>query len=827
MDNRRDFLKKASLLAGAMGLEWGLPDAIQKAMAIEPLAGSSFLDAEHVVMLMQENRSFDHSFGTLAGVRGFRDPRAIQLPNGNPVWLQSGKDGKTFSPFRLDIKRSKAAWTSYLPHSWENQSAARNEGKHDNWIEAKRSGYKAYQDIPLTMGFHTREDNPFYYAFADAFTICDQNFCSSITGTTTNRHFFWTGTCVPGKGEKPLVRNSDIYFNRWANWKTFPEKLEEAGVSWKVYQNEVSIQSDLKDSGLLSNYTDNNLEWFAQYHVEFKDSHLAFLKKRVAELPDEIKTIEKRLLSGQVESVQKEKNTLKQKKEQLASFENKLQTFTPEAFEKLPKAEQALFSRAFQTNEDDPDYREAVSAEEQGTAIRVPKGDVLHQFRKDVKSGQLPTVSWLVAPEYFSDHPSAPMYGAWYTSEILNILTENPDLWRKTIFILNYDENDGYFDHVPPFVAPNPADPKSGKVSPGLDISGEYVSLQQEFDAGEDKDSATEGPVGLGYRVPLVVASPWSKGGWVNSEVFDITSTIQFLEQFLNKKYGKNIHEDNISSWRRAITGDLTSVFRPAESAATKLLPFLDRNAYILAIDKAKTLPLPNNYHQWSPTDIAALKKVGKQSPLLAMQETGQKQSSALAYELYVKEELNSNGKQISLHMKAGNEVFGEKSLSSPFNVYTGDQYKDGVKFWPFAVLAGQSLDFSWDLSDFKDGIYALTAYGPNGFMRGFKGKDEALQVQATYETGKAGKLTGNLLITIRNEGKESLTIEAKDKAYSKWSKKTNLASGKSVAWKIESQQQSGWYDLTVKVVNRPFERHFAGRVETGKHTKTDPQLSI
>ncbi|UZJ63124.1 twin-arginine translocation signal domain-containing protein [Sphingobacterium sp. KU25419] len=142
MDNRRDFLKKASLLTGAMGLEWGLPAAIQKAMAIEPLSGSSFLDAEHIVMLMQENRSFDHSFGTLSGVRGYGDPRAIRLPNGNPVWLQSGKDGKTFSPFRLDIKRSKAAWTSYLPHSWENQSAARNNGKHDNWIDAKRSGHK-------------------------------------------------------------------------------------------------------------------------------------------------------------------------------------------------------------------------------------------------------------------------------------------------------------------------------------------------------------------------------------------------------------------------------------------------------------------------------------------------------------------------------------------------------------------------------------------------------------------------------------------------------------------------------------------------------------
>lgn len=826
MDNRRDFLKKASLLTGAMGLEWGLPAAIQKAMAIEPLSGSSFLDAEHIVMLMQENRSFDHSFGTLSGVRGYGDPRAIRLPNGNPVWLQSGKDGKTFSPFRLDIKRSKAAWTSYLPHSWENQSAARNNGKHDNWIDAKRSGHKHYEDIPLTMGYYTREDNPFYYAFADAFTICDQNFCSSITGTTTNRHFFWTGTCVPAKGEKPLVRNSDIYFNRWANWKTFPEKLEAAGISWKVYQNEVSIQSGLQDEGLLGNYTDNNLEWFSQYHVEFKESHLAFLRKRIAELPDEIKGIEKLLQDGKAESVQKEKNKLKQKREQLTSFEKKLQTFTPEAFKKLSPLEQALFRRAFQTNEQDPSYREALNTEEHGSEIRVPKGDVLHQFRQDVRSGKLPTVSWLVAPEYFSDHPSAPMYGAWYTSEILNILTENPDLWRKTIFILNYDENDGYFDHIPPFVAPNPADPTSGKVSPGMDISGEFVSLQQELDAGENKENATEGPVGLGYRVPLIIASPWSKGGWVNSEVFDITSTIQFLEHFLNKKYGKHIYENNISSWRRAITGDLTSVFRTAESISDLKLPFLDRNAQIRAIDQSKKLPLPHNYHQWSIGDVENLKKQQIKSPWLAKQEKGQRPSSALAYELYIHEEINKKDDKISLHMHVGNTFFGEASLNSPFNIYTGESYHAGVQFWPFAVFSGQTLDFSWNLSDFKDNTYAFTAYGPNGFMRGFKGQDEALHVRASYELGINKKPTGNLVIYLKNEGKETLNINVKDNAYRLWNKKIALKADQSITWIMDTKQQSGWYDITLTILNRSFERHFAGRVETGKHSKTDPQLS-
>ncbi|WP_449437780.1 alkaline phosphatase family protein [Pedobacter steynii] len=131
METRRDFIKKATLLTGALGIAGILPPSIQRAMAINPKVGSTFLDAEHVVFLMQENRSFDHAFGTLKGVRGFNDPRAIALPNQYPVWLQSNKKGQTYAPFRLNIKDTKATWMSALPHSWENQVDARNNGRYD------------------------------------------------------------------------------------------------------------------------------------------------------------------------------------------------------------------------------------------------------------------------------------------------------------------------------------------------------------------------------------------------------------------------------------------------------------------------------------------------------------------------------------------------------------------------------------------------------------------------------------------------------------------------------------------------------------------------
>src|SRR5262249_43553495 len=156
----------------------------------------------------------------------------------------------------------------------------------------------------------------------------------------------------------------------------------------------------------------------------------------------------------------------------------------PENFEKLTPREKNLHTKAFSTNSGDPAYRELDELTfrdgDVERRVKVPKGDVFHQFREDVKAGQLPTVSWLVAPERLSDHPESAWYGAWYISEALRILTENPEIWKKTIFILTYDENDGYFDHVPPFVAPRPGHAETGFASKGIDTGLDYVELEQD-----------------------------------------------------------------------------------------------------------------------------------------------------------------------------------------------------------------------------------------------------------------------------------------------------------------------------------------------------------
>jgi len=818
MESRREFLKKAGLLAGSFGLFNSLPASIQAALSINPADGSTYLDAEHIVLLMQENRSFDHSFGSLRGVRGFNDSRPVVSPDGRPVWLQSYKNGDTYLPFRLDIKNSNAAWTRDLPHSWENQIGAWNKGQFNNWLEWKRSGNKNYHNMPLTLGHYSREDIPFYYAFADAFTICDQHFCSSITGTTTNRHFFWTGTCVPEKGAKPLTRNSDIYFNRMAHWKTFPERLEEAGISWRVYQNEISLQNELEGEAeaWLGNFTDNNLEWFDQYQVRYKKSHIDFYKKRIAELPAEIEQLEQSLKSKHDQKAQQQ---LQQKKNQLESFRKEYEQYNAQQFEKLDARTKSLHQRAFQTNEGDPDYHQVTQVAIEGETITIPKGDILHQFRTDVKNGKLPTVSWLAAPQHFSDHPSAPMYGAWYVSEVLSILTENPEIWKKTIFILNYDENDGYFDHVPPFVAPKPGDSSTGSTSKDLDYSSEFVTREQELAYGIEEKNATEGPVGLGYRVPLIIASPWSKGGWVNSEVCDITSTIQFMEHFLTKKKGAHLVEENISSWRRAITGDLTSAFRPYQADNAALPSFLDRDTQVAQINKAKDKPAPNTFTKLTAQEIDAVtqgKKVGS-SP---QQEQGSKPSNALCYELNVHESW-TNG-QLSLRMESANKLFGSRALGGAFNVYAYG-YQPERANWSFACSAGNAVEHSWKASDFNQGQYRLALHGPNGFYRLLQGANQqpGLQISVQFLPKEE-----TLRFLVHNTSKKALTLTLKD-AYQKGQQKNKkINAGEQTTIDISIKAQQRWYDLSFGIVEEPsFIRQFAGRQENGKPSISDPLM--
>src|SRR5690554_431004 len=139
MIKRRDFLKQSATALGSAGAVTMLPSAIARAHAIDPTPGSTWKDAEHVVILMQENRSFDHLFGTLQGVRGFNDPRVVKKPDAESLFVQTDAQGKTATPWHLSLKHSRITWMGDLPHGRRDQLDAWNGGHHDNWLTAKAS----------------------------------------------------------------------------------------------------------------------------------------------------------------------------------------------------------------------------------------------------------------------------------------------------------------------------------------------------------------------------------------------------------------------------------------------------------------------------------------------------------------------------------------------------------------------------------------------------------------------------------------------------------------------------------------------------------------
>lgn len=842
MDSRREFIKKAAILAGATGIAGVLPPSIQRALAIDPATGTTWLDAEHVVILMQENRSFDHCYGSLRGVRGYQDPRFMRLPNGNPVWLQTNDAGETYAPFRLDIKDTKATWMGSLPHSWTNQHDARNEGRYDKWLQAKHSSTKEYAHMPLTMGFYDRRDIPFYYALADAFTVCDQNFCSSLTGTTPNRLHLWTGTIRDAQDPnvRARVRNEDTDYPVEANWTTFPERLEDAGISWKIYQNEVSLCLDFEgeQDSWLSNFGDNPLEWFSQYHIRYTPVYMPLLGKKIDSLTKEIAEAQQKInaLPEGSEGRKDAERELAEKQGYLKMLQADQARITPENYEKIPQREKNLHEKAFTRNSKDPHFHGLDELEyKDGDAthkMKAPRGDVFHQFREDVKSGQLPTVSWLVSPENFSDHPSAPWYGAWYVSEAMDILTSNPEVWKKTIFILCYDENDGYYDHVSPFTAPDPNKPETGKVSEGVDAALEWVSREQDLQRSTEEE-ARAGSIGLGFRVPLVIASPWSRGGYVNSQVFDHTSILQLLENWLTHRTGKTIKETNINSWRRTVCGDLSSVFRPYKGEKVELPLFLEKDAVLEGINKAKYRHLPTGFKQLTAADIAEFRQNPFLSQLMPRQEKGVRVSCAIPYELYTEGFLKEDGSAVHVQLRVGNTVFGDRSVGSPFTIYS---YGQEFKTRNYAVRAGDQLSDEFPLADFENGHYTLEVHGPNGYFRAFRGSKEgpSVGVELGYEGVDSRKPTGRVQLKLTNSDKNhSYTVIIKDNAYKSTGSRQVLGAagtGKEAAvLTVDTASGSRWYDLSVTIEGDGgaalFERRYAGRVETGTDGISDPAM--
>ncbi|MFC5029143.1 phosphocholine-specific phospholipase C [Streptomyces sp. DSM 41987] len=682
--DRRRFMQ----LAGGTAAASLLSNSIARAAEIPANRRTGSLrDVEHIVVLMQENRSFDHYFGTLRGTRGFGDPRPVVLPSGKTVFHQS--DGtKDVLPFHPEADNLGLQFLQDLNHDWNGGHAAFNQGKYDRWVPAKTA---------TTMAYLTREDIPFHYALADTFTICDAYHCSLLGPTDPNRYYMWTGFVGnDGTGGGPVITNAEAGYS----WTTYPERLEKAGVSWKIYQD---VGDGLDAAGgwgwiedaYRGNYGDNSLLYFNQYR---------------------------------------------------------------------------------NAKPGDPLYDKART----GTDAKAGEGffDIL---KADVAADRLPAVSWIAAPEAFTEHPNWPVnYGAWYISQVLDALTSNPEVWSKTAVFITYDENDGFFDHaVPPYPPSSPAQGKST-----VDITGELFTPT-------GTDHSVPGAYGLGQRVPMFVVSPWSKGGWVNSQVFDHTSIIRFIEQ----RFG--VHEPNISPWRRAVCGDLTTAFQFGRTD-TRVPSLPDTAGYVP--------PDRDRHPDYVPAPPA--------NPVLPKQEPGLRPARALPYDLAADAGVDVKGHRLKIdfanHGKAGANLY----VTSPTNT-------DGP--WTYTVEAGRRLSDSLAIAPAGHSAYDFTVHGPNGFLRQFAGHagSRGPEVTAAHDGS-----SGQVRLVLSNPGTTTVKLTVKDGYGHERPATYRLRPGARAVHTAHPRHSHDWYDLTVcSEQDGGFLRRLAGHVETGKPGTSDPAI--
>jgi phospholipase C len=458
--SRRDFLRLTAAAAGGVGALTAMAGpVIDRAYAVDPCGTGSLDDIEHFVLLMMENRSFDHYYGTMSGVRGFRDAQAKGTLK---QYYDPTQGGEFLYPFRLDTTHGASLDGECIndpTHNWGPQHQVWNGGRMDQWLKVHVANEGAANG-PATLGYYEREDVPVHRALAEAFTVCDHYFCSVLGPTDPNRLYWISGTIDPeGKHGGPLLDTPTLIPNYKYSWRTFPENLEEAGVSWKIY-NDATPGSSAVLSGMTQSFTQYN-----------------------------------------------------------------------------PATNPTLFDKGlgnyYQTN-----------------------------FKLDVATGNLPSVSWIIPPLLNCEHPALPpSFGAATLIEVLDTLTANPAIWEKTALIINYDENGGFYDHVPPPTAPR-------------GTPGEYVTVNPLPSTAE----SISGPIGLGFRVPGLVISPYSRGGLVASETFDHTSQLRLI----GKRFGVDV--PNLTDWRKKTVGDMTSTFDFA-TPADKSTPTLAATSELSTVD--------------------------------------------------------------------------------------------------------------------------------------------------------------------------------------------------------------------------------------------------
>lgn len=628
------------------------PPSIQRAMAIPPDRQTGTIhDVRHVVILMQENRSFDHYFGTMPGVRGFADPHLVPTLAGNVLTQTDGAE--QCRPYALQAELASDTPAGIItPHTWVDAQLAWNDGRMDRWLPAKGR---------LGLGAYTCADVPFQAALANAFTVCDAYHCSLHAGTNPNRLFLWSGTNDPTgvAGGPALVNHYDRLgpANEGYAWTTYPERLQHAGVDWRIYQ-------DMAD-----NFHDNPLAGFRQYRAAHASTA-----------------------------------------------------------ESAPLRDRGLSTHT------------------------------LDDLARDVATGQLPAVSWIIAPTADSEHPevSSPRQGGAYTERVLDILTSNPESWSRCVFLVTYDENDCFFDHAPPPAPPaRHADGHSGGLST-VELDGEYHDARLGPSAAHEDPAHLHGRAfGLGPRVPMLVVSPWSRGGWVNSQVFDHTSVIRFLEA----RFG--VAEPNISAWRRAVAGDLTSAFD-------------------FSGDRGPHHPDSNRH------------------------------ACALPYALEAVGRMSADGEHYRLTLR------NPGSAAAVLHVY--DRHDLARAPRRYTIGPGARLDDGWRLS--QGGAYDLWLLGPDGFHRHFRGDT---QDGGTLEA-QLVPVTSGLRVRLINHSDTPQPVKLESHMGDNWRAMAHVPAGGAMELKYTGCEGWYDLNVSAPGLPA-FGRRLAGRIDAGKPGVPDPRL--
>jgi len=676
--SRRSFIAGTATTAAAVAAATALPEAAATA------ATGTIADVQHIVIFMQENRSFDHYYGTLQGVRGFADRTAVTLPNGNSVFDQPNGSGTQY-PWQLSqdsfLGEDRGQCNGSLDHSWATQHQAFDGGKMDAWVAAKGTD--------RTVGYLNRSDIGYHYDLADAYTICDAYHCSVLSATGPNRTYLFSGWIDPnGTAGGPAYDNGS---ESGLSWQTYAETLQSAGISWKVYQS-------------YDNYGDNALEYFSQFQNLSSSSPLY---PGVEEVPG--------------------------------------------------------------SSSGSGDIAQLIAA----------------GITADLEAGTFPQVSWIVTNQAYSEHPyAAPNDGAHCVNLVLNALAAYPSVLNSTVMFLNYDENDGLFDHVPPPI-------------PELGTADEYIP--------STNSAVANLPIGLGFRVPMTIVSPWTRGGKVFSEVSDHTSVIQFVEQW-STAIGKPAICPNISAWRREVCSDLVGAFDFASPVAG--LP--------------ATLPSTSSTSStYGMTFCAIMLNPSPTTNALPAQEAGTRTALALPYQPTA--DITGFGASATSNIAASIELANTghwATAGAHFWIFANSGNPDGP--WPYTVSAGTARSVTVNIgTGLGAGAYNLTIIGPNRFRRDFKGNSTtagASVASAVTVADSPSVPSADLVLTLVNSGSATAVFTITSNHYASYSATQAVTAGGTWSADLTSAVvPSGWYDFTVTVsTDASWSRRYTGHLENG-----------